>query len=173
MKKNKNSIVFIDFGTRKRKLGRVEIELFDNRAPRTVANFLAFITGENRNDYSYKGCNVHRVVPGFVIQTGDFTNGDGTGGTSIYGRYFEDETFETRHTKPGLLSMANAGPNTNGSQFFITLDTTPWLDGKHVVFGQVISGMNIVKKIESYGTTNNQDGKPKETIKIINCGVKD
>lgn len=168
----KNPIVFFEFATQRKKLGKIEIELFEDRAPRTVANFIAFVTGDNEDGYSYKKCNVHRVIPGFVIQTGDFTNGDGSGGTSIYGRYFEDETFEIKHTKPGLLSMANAGPNTNGSQFFITLDTTPWLDGKHVVFGQVISGMDVARKIESYGTTDDQGGKPRETIKIVNCGLK-
>ena len=169
--KNGNPIVFIDFATRRKKLGRVEIELFENKAPKTVANFLAIITGENNNNYSYKGCNVHRIIPGFMIQTGDFTEGNGTGGMSIYGRYFEDETFQVRHTKPGLLSMSNAGPNTNGSQFFITLDATPWLDGKHVVFGQVISGMDTARKVESYGSDN--EGKPKEELRIINCGIID
>jgi cyclophilin family peptidyl-prolyl cis-trans isomerase len=167
-----NPIVFIEFATRKQKLGRVEMELFENKAPRTVANFLALITGQNNYNDSYKGCNVHRIIPGFMIQTGDFTNGDGTGGRSIYGKYFEDETFQVKHTQPGLLSMANAGPNTNGSQFFITLETCPWLDGKHVVFGQVISGMDIVGKIESYGNKNNQQGTPREELRIIDCGIQ-
>lgn len=163
----KNPRVFIEFATRKKKLGRIEIELFNNIAPRTVANFLAIITQKNKNNYSYKGCNVHRIIPGFMIQTGDFTRGDGTGGESIYGKYFEDETFEIKHIKPGLLSMANSGPNTNGSQFFITLDTTPWLDGKHVVFGQVLKGMDVAKKIETYGS---DEGETKEEIRIIDCG---
>lgn len=147
-------------------MGRVEIELFEHDSPKTVKNFIALITKEK--GYGYKGCLVHRIIPGFVVQTGDFERGDGSGGRSIYGKYFEDENFDIKHDQPGLLSMANAGPNTNGSQFFITLDYTPHLDGKHVVFGKVIAGMNIVKRIEKYGT---EEGTPRETIKITNCGM--
>ena len=162
---NRGKKVFIDFATKTRKLGRVEFILFDDVVPKTVNNFLSLIT--HKEGYGYKGCNVHRIVPGFVIQAGDFTDGDGRGGHSIYGKYFEDENFEIKHDGPGLLSMANAGPDTNGSQFFITLDYTPWLDGKHVVFGKILKGMDIVRKIEDYGS---EEGEPRETIKIINCG---
>lgn len=162
---NTNRHAFIEFGTRRGSLGRIEIELYEDVVPRTVKNFLALITGEE--GYGYKGCVVHRIVPDFVIQAGDFDRGDGSGGKSIYGKYFEDENFDLKHDDEGILSMANAGPNTNGSQFFITLNCTPHLDGKHVVFGKVTKGMDIVRKIEKYGTI---EGTPKEKIKIINCG---
>jgi peptidyl-prolyl isomerase E (cyclophilin E) len=111
---------------------------------------------------------VHRIIPHFMIQAGNFTEGNGTGGYSIYGKYFEDENFILKHDSSGLLSMANSGPDTNGSQFFITLDYTPWLDDKHVVFGKVIKGLNTLKEIEKYGTL---DGKPKGKIKIIKCDL--
>lgn len=118
--------------------------------------------------YGYKGCVVHRIIPGFMVQMGDFERGDGSGGRSIYGKYFEDENFDIKHDQPGLLSMANAGPNTNGSQFFITFDYTPHLDGKHVVFGKVINGMEIVKRLEKLGT---EDGTPRELVKITDCNA--
>jgi len=166
-----NVRVFLEFSTRDNKLGRVECELYEDVAPKTVKNFLAFIDGKDKNNkktnIGYKGCNVHRIIPDFMIQAGDFTRGDGTGGYSIYGKYFEDETFDMKHDQPGLLSMANCGPDTNGSQFFITLDYLPHLDNKHVVFGKVTKGMDVVKKVESYGT---MEGKPTDIIKIINCG---
>lgn len=144
------------------------MELFQDKVPRTVLNFLTLTTGraENKNMY-YKGTKFHRIIPGFCIQGGDYENGDGTGGSSIYGKYFEDENFIFKHDKPGLLSMANSGPNTNGSQFFITLGYAPHLDNSHVVFGCVRDGMDIVKKMEQYGT---ESGKPLDVIKIIRCG---
>ena len=155
----------MEFGTKNNKLGRIEIELFHDIVPRTVDNFMAFINGNN--DKRYKGCVVHRIIPGFMLQTGDFERGNGSGGSSIYGKYFEDENFDLKHDEPFLLSMANCGPNTNCSQFFITLDYTPHLDGKHVVFGKVVKGMNMIKNVEKYGT---MEGTPKAKIKIIDCG---
>ena len=164
-KSNSNRYAFIEFGTQNRKIGRIEVELYHDIVPRTVNNFMALITGNK--GVGYKKCLVHRIIPDFMIQMGDYERGNGSGGSSIYGKYFEDESFELRHNEPGLLSMANCGPNTNGSQFFITLDYTPHLDGKHVVFGKVIKGMNIVKEVEKYGTV---EGTPRDKVKIIDCG---
>lgn len=162
---NQNTKVYMEIGTKRKSIGKIIIKLYNNIAPRTTHNFLALITGEF--GYGYRGCNLHRIIPNFMIQGGDFTRGDGTGGHSIYGETFEDETFRVKHNKPGLLSMANKGQNTNGSQFFITLTETPWLDDKHVVFGEVVEGFDVIKEIEKYGS---QDGKTRENIKIIRCG---
>ncbi|XP_041910272.1 peptidyl-prolyl cis-trans isomerase A-like [Arvicola amphibius] len=161
-----NPTVFFDIAANGEPLGCVSFELFcRTKFPKTAENFRALSTGEK--GFGYKGSSFHRIIPGFMCQGGDFTRHNGTGGRSIYGEKFEDENFILKHTGPGILSMANAGPNTNGSQFFICTTKTEWLDGKHVVFGKVKEGMNIVEAMERFGSRN---GKTSKKITISDCG---
>ncbi|MCF8017370.1 MAG: peptidylprolyl isomerase [Chromatiaceae bacterium] len=148
--------------------GTIEAELFADVVPKTAENFRVLCSGEQGEDMRYAGSPYHRIIPGFMIQGGDFTNGNGTGGKSIYGEKFADENFELKHTEAGLLSMANAGPNTNGSQFFITVAPTPWLDGRHVVFGKVTAGMDVVETMEEQGS---RQGRTKTEVMMSDCRV--
>ncbi|CEP23768.1 K01802 peptidylprolyl isomerase [Cyberlindnera jadinii] len=159
------SKVFFEVTSDGKPLGKITFQLYNDVVPKTAENFRALCTGEK--GFGYKGSPFHRVIPDFMLQGGDFTRGNGTGGKSIYGEKFADENFAKRHDRPGLLSMANAGPNTNGSQFFITTVPCPWLDGKHVVFGEVIDGLDVVKKIESLGS---QSGATKTKLIVSDSG---
>mmetsp|Transcript_20696 Transcript_20696/g.57781 ORF Transcript_20696/g.57781 Transcript_20696/m.57781 type:complete len:199 (-) Transcript_20696:118-714(-) len=164
--------VFFDITIAETPVGRIEMTLADKVVPKTVENFRSLCTGEKGTGKSgkplhFKDSIFHRVIPNFMCQGGDFTRHNGTGGESIYGSKFADENFQLEHTGPGILSMANSGPNTNGSQFFLCTAQTGWLDGKHVVFGYVSKGMNVVKCIETYGSSS---GATSATVEISDCG---
>jgi peptidylprolyl isomerase len=169
-----NPVVFFDMTIGGQPAGRIEMELFADTCPKTAENFLQLclgtMTSKAGTALAFKGSGFHRVIPMFMCQGGDFTRGNGTGGESIYGSKFADETFAGKagkHFGPGALSMANAGPNTNGSQFFLCTAHTPHLDGKHVVFGQVVKGYEVVKKIEAVGS---RSGQTSTTVVIADCG---
>ncbi|CAL8147574.1 unnamed protein product [Orchesella dallaii] len=166
-----NPVVFFDVSIGTMEVGRMIMELFADIVPKTAENFRQFCTGEMKKDglpIGYKGATFHRVIKEFMVQGGDFINADGTGCMSIYGPQFHDENFTLTHDGPGLLSMANSGPNTNGCQFFITCSKCDFLDGKHVVFGKVIDGLLVMRKVENVPTGINN--KPKIAVTITQCG---
>ena len=162
-----HSRVFFDITIGGAATGRVTIQLYEN-TPITSENFRALCTGEKGQGLHFKGCSFHRVIPDFMAQGGDFTNHNGTGGKSIYGREFADENFINKHTGRGILSMANAGPGTNGSQFFLCFVDTPHLNGAHVVFGKCVEGLEVLDAIESNPVDRND--KPKKPVMIADCG---
>nr|BAN64306.1 cyclophilin, putative [Babesia bovis] len=170
MSKMSRSRVFFDIAIGGAPAGRIEFTLFDDITPKTAENFRSLCVGDKTVQgvkCHFKNSIFHRIIPQFMCQGGDITNHNGTGGMSIYGRRFNDEDFSVKHSVPGLLSMANSGPNTNGSQFFITTVPCPWLDGKHTVFGEVSEGMDVVKKMERYGSGS---GATTKEVKIVDCG---
>ncbi|PAA53591.1 hypothetical protein BOX15_Mlig017811g1 [Macrostomum lignano] len=160
-----NPRVYLDISIGGRSAGRIVAELRKDVVPKTAENFRCLCSHER--GFGFRGSKFHRIIPGFMCQGGDFTKGNGTGGKSIYGEKFQDENFTLRHTGPGVLSMANSGPNTNGSQFFICTEATVWLDNKHVVFGRVVEGMPVVRKMESMGS---KSGKPSQPVVVEDCG---
>ena len=167
-----NPTVFFDVTIGGQQAGRVTIELYADKAPKTAENFRALCTGEKGmgkqgKPLHFKGSTFHRVINDFMAQGGDFTAGNGTGGESIYGMKFPDENFDVKHTKRGDLSMANSGPNTNGSQFFLCFIPCSWLDGKHCVFGSVVDGMGVIDELESVGS---QTGATRAPCVIADCG---
>ncbi|XP_076381653.1 peptidyl-prolyl cis-trans isomerase isoform X2 [Megalopta genalis] len=164
-KGKQNPQVYFDISVGKQEIGRIIMMLRADVVPKTAENFRALCTHEK--GYGYQGSTFHRIIPDFMCQGGDFTNHNGTGGKSIYGNKFDDENFELKHTGPVTLSMANSGTNTNGSQFFICTARTDWLDGKHVVFGHVLSGLDVLKEVEKFGT---KSGTPAQKVVIIACG---
>ena len=167
--------VFFDVEIDGEATGRIVFGLFGDDVPKTVENFSKLCTGEMGKGQSgkplhYENSSFHRIITGFMAQGGDFTSGDGRGGESIWGHKFDDENFKLKHSKPHLLSMANAGPNTNGSQFFITFAATSWLDGRHTVFGEVLEGQDVVNALEKIGSGS---GTPSGKAKIVKSGKLD
>lgn len=167
-----NPRVFLDISIDNVKQGKIVIELFANEVPRTCENFRALCTGEkglspSGHKLHYKGCKFHRIIPHFIIQSGDIAANNGTLNECIYGTKFDDENFKIKHSEPGIVSMPNSGRNSNGGQFFISLIKAPWLDNRHVAFGKVVEGMDVVEKIQAVGSSS---GIPKQNVEIINCG---
>ena len=165
-----NPKVYFEITQDNKNIGRLTFELYKNHVPKTAENFRSLCAGDNNQGYTYAGSGFHRIIQGFMAQGGDFTNHNGTGGRSIYGDRFPDEEpgLRLKHLQRGMLSMANAGPNTNGSQFFITFDETPWLNGAHVVFGELVDGEDILKTMEAAGTRG--EGRPRSHFAIESCG---